>query len=379
VFALEILTKQNDFERLAPEWDALLERSHHPEPTQSPLWLRAWWRIYGQDGGRTLKILTVRESGRLVAVAPLLHRIHWYAAIPFRRLELIGSGESERDEIASEYLGFVIEADREAAVMDVIVGALLAGELGSWEEFLYPRVRPDHPVTRALLGRLQRERLDIDQSDPKICHYVPLPPTMEDYFQRLSSSRRQRFRRALRQFEQWSGQPLVLEHADNAASLERGIEILVELHQHRWEQEGQPGAFASKRFSQFHREVMPELLVRDALQLVWLSARGRPVAALYNVIWEGRAHFYQGGRATDVPTAVRPGLIIHLLAIAAGIARGLREYDFLAGDSRYKEELSLAHRSLVDVRVTRPGCVREATRTMLKKGVRHVRRLTGMK
>src|SRR5262245_42779657 len=90
--------------RLAPEWSDLLARSDTDEATLSPLWLEPWWRLFG-DGNRGLRAFAFRDRGRLVGLAPLCSRVHWYRpGIPFRRLELVGSGEDEADEICSDYL-----------------------------------------------------------------------------------------------------------------------------------------------------------------------------------------------------------------------------------------------------------------------------------
>jgi CelD/BcsL family acetyltransferase involved in cellulose biosynthesis len=100
---------------------------------------------------------------------------------------------------------------------------------------------------------------------------------------------------------------------------------------------------------------MPALLDRGALELRWLEARGEPIAAIYNIAWQGKVQFYQGGRRMDLPKGLRPGTAIQALAIRAAIEDGRREYDFLAGTARYKMELALAARPLVELRATRPS------------------------
>jgi CelD/BcsL family acetyltransferase involved in cellulose biosynthesis len=96
-------------------------------------------------------------------------------------------------------------------------------------------------------------------------------------------------------------------------------------------------------------------------------ANGEAVAVSYSVVHDGRVHFYQGGRATAVPKGVRPGIVLHLHAIKAAIEAGRREYDFLAGDARYKLQLATATRPLVALRVTRPS-LPEAARTAVSAG-----------
>src|SRR5205823_2903580 len=115
------------------------------------------------------------------------------------------------------------------------------------------------------------------------------------------------------------------------------------------------------KFNAFHDAVLPQLLEAGALQLVWLSAHGRPVAAMYNIVWNNKVHFYQSGRDTTLPAHLRPGIVIIGKVIQQAIEAGRREFDFLGGASSYKTQLALATRPLVLLRVARPG-VRELAR-----------------
>src|SRR5690606_27068315 len=160
---------------------------------------------------------------------------------------------------------------------------------------------------------------------------------------------------SLRAFDAWTSGDASLQVVRTEAELERGARILRDLHAARWRADGQAGAFASTRFSAFHAEVMPALLSRGALELMWLCAHGEPVAAVYNIVWNDKVYFYQSGRRPDLPRQVRAGLVLHALAIRRAIELKRREYDFLNGGSRYKLDLALASRPLGTLRVRRRG------------------------
>src|SRR5205823_4557376 len=83
--ACTVVTDPVEAERLRPEWSALLERSARNELTQSPDWLLTWWRVYGGLHGRQLRLGLFHDAGRLIGLAPLLRRRHWYGrTLPFR-------------------------------------------------------------------------------------------------------------------------------------------------------------------------------------------------------------------------------------------------------------------------------------------------------
>jgi CelD/BcsL family acetyltransferase involved in cellulose biosynthesis len=111
-----------------------------------------------------------------------------------------------------------------------------------------------------------------------------------------------------------------------------------------------------------------------ALELISLRARGRTVAALYNVVWRDKVHFYQCGRAVDIDADLRPGIVVHARAMARAIENGFREYDFLPSLARYKIELSLASRPIVSLRAARPTAF-EVARRAASLAIDHARAL----
>src|SRR4051794_22951583 len=96
---LEVVTRIERLAEVAGDWDGLLSRCHESHPTLSPRWLLAWWRVFGNDGaGRELRTALFWEGDRLVGVVPLQsRRVRVNLVFPRRRLELLASGEDERD------------------------------------------------------------------------------------------------------------------------------------------------------------------------------------------------------------------------------------------------------------------------------------------
>jgi CelD/BcsL family acetyltransferase involved in cellulose biosynthesis len=358
-----------------PAWLELLARSSSDEPTLSPLWLSSWWRVFGQGGGRQLRSALFFEGARLVGMAPLLARRHWYRpGIPFRRLEWLASGEPEAEEIGSDYLGLIAERGKEEVVADAFAAAIVGGELGPWDELVLPAMNGESP-TASLLGPALAEAGIATTSETTVsCPYIALPASWEQYVASLTSANRYLVKRSLRDLDEWAKGDIELYDARNASELDRGKQILKSLHGERWGAEGQSGVFGSRRFAAFHDEVMPLLLAAGALELLWLTVRGDPIAIVYNIVWKDKVYFYQSGRKIDVPKGVRPGIVIHAHAIRRAIAAGRREYDFLGGASRYKVQLATAARPLLRVRAVRSPRL-ELTHSMAERGLDGARRL----
>jgi CelD/BcsL family acetyltransferase involved in cellulose biosynthesis len=80
------------------------------------------------------------------------------------------------------------------------------------------------------------------------------------------------------------------------------------------------------------------------------------VGYLYNMIHGGHVLQYQSGFDYELSdsTSWRPGVICHALAIEHYLSLGMETYDFLAGDQRYKKELSTASDELTWSTLQRP-------------------------
>jgi CelD/BcsL family acetyltransferase involved in cellulose biosynthesis len=366
---VQIVKKWANLAGHSDAWTALLGQSATPEPTLSPLWLGPWWHIFGATEGRSLRTVLVHEGGRLIGLAPLLGRRIWYrGAVPIRRLELLASGERQDDEICSDYLNVLAERGKESQVARALIDALQGGALGDWDELILDAMNGRAAMTEHLIHELKDAGLVVDVRTRRPCPYAVLPATWQGYLDGLSSRHRYMVRRSARDLDQWAGDKVEVMRARTRAELEQGQEILARLHGHRWQEAGRQGVFASRRFRDFHSRVMPALLDRDQLDLMWLCCKGEPVAAIYNIVWNERVYFYQCGRRTDLPDTLRPGIVMHAHAMQRAIARGCKQYDFLSGASRYKKQLAADENPLVQVRALQPGSIAARVQRLAERG-----------
>jgi len=353
--------------QLAGDWEVLLGESAADVPTLSPLWQLAWARAFGGLEGRKLRALALFDGARLVGLCTFVSRVALHKRLlPFRRLELACSGEPLADEICSDYIGPIAARGREEEVAAEVAAAIADGRLGPWDELLIPRLDGTVSMPSLLTGALQRAGVDASCAPTTRSLYLPLPSTFEAYLKGLTSDSRRFVLKSLRDFEAWAEAPPQLHVVEREADLPEGWRILTALHGERWTGRREGGVFGSPRFAQFHQEVMRALLRRGALELAWITARGEPIAALYNIVWNGRVQFYQSGRKVQIPKHLRPGIVAHACAIRRAIALGRSEYDFLAGNAQYKRQLALADRPIVAIRATRAP-LREGARRLIDR------------
>jgi CelD/BcsL family acetyltransferase involved in cellulose biosynthesis len=364
-----------EMEALRPAWTSLLERSSCNEITLTPDWLSTWWRVFGPRQGRQLRLVLLFEADRLIGLAPLLRRRHWYRpGIPFRRLEFLASGERHGEGICSNYLNVIAESGAENEVSRRLVQAIVAGELGAWDEVVLPMMAGDGPMPALMEAAFTNQGIPAEIAKSGGAPYIPLPSTWDAYLKALSRSHRRLLVRSLRAFDEWSNGDSSLERVTLSSEVDKGKKILTDLHHARWEADGESGVFRSPPFLQFHDTIMPTLLNRGALELLWLSVHGKPVAALYSMVWNDKVYAYQMGRQPDTPANIRLGAVIIAHAIRLAIESGRREFDMLADVTQFKQQLTLATRPLVQVRAVHP-CWREKIRLGVEESFRCFRYL----
>ena len=371
----------HELEGLAPNWRGLISRAACAQPVLTPLWLLAWWREFGPTDQREMRVVTVEEGDELVGLIPLVRRRTMHRrTIPVRRLELFATGEAERDEICSEYVGALVAKGKERDIARETSRALRDGALGEWDELSMTAMSGEDPLVPELVSALKADGIAARSRQSGACPYIPLPRSWDDYLRALGSDRRYVVTRSLRELSKWAGENnWTLCRAQTSEELAEGRRVLCALHGERWAASGSGGVFASARFTRFHDDVMPRMLAGEdgvSLELQWLLVRGEPVAVTYSFVYGGKVHFYQSGRRMDVPKSVRPGIAMHALAIRASIDAGRHEYDFLGGASRYKRDLALAVRPLVTIRAVAPSLraqAVEAARSLADVAIARIR------
>lgn len=371
--SLRLITAGDDLMPLASAWQELLEASAAPQPMCAPNWLITWWQVYGRD--RQLRVGLFYDGDRLVGLAPMCRRTYWYRpAIPFRRLEFLGSDVNENDGVCSEYLNLIIRRGYEPSVLQALVPALERGAFGSWDECVLSAMDRNHDLTAALTRALSRLDAHVETTPTGVSPYLTLPGSWQEYLQRLNKKKRQSLTYALRDFHAWAGADWGLHAAETHQQLAEGLRILSELHRERWQADGHAGAFDAPRFQRFHEHYSRVALEQRQLMLLWITVRGAPVAALYAFVANGRAYFYQCGRTLRAPAKVRLGIVMIILALQEALARGLAEFEFLGGEAQYKSLFTSEERPLCQVRVARRG-LPEFSRTLARKALHLVRAL----
>jgi CelD/BcsL family acetyltransferase involved in cellulose biosynthesis len=368
-YTLEWISEWRDAERLAPEWEALVQRARRPSIFLTPQWLQPWWSVYGHN--LQLAVLTARdETGRLVGLAPLASRSERRLGLKeVRCLALLGSFG-----VASDHLDVLVDAQREDDVAHAILSALFRA---TWDELVLADLAEDSVALR-LLGRFARESgCQMRHRVGSVCPYVALPTSWREYLDTLSRNHREQWRSRERRLRETCG--AIIRSLSSAEELGPALDDLMMLHERRWAGRGPlgRGAFFVPEFAAFHRDVSRRFLDRGWVELISLEVKGRPIAMQYNFDFRGTTHYYLSGFDPEWQR-FSPGHVLMGRAMASAIARGRSEFDLLRGDEPYKTRWANGVRRTMTLEILRPGMesvLRDSQRRIQRRMVRGTGRL----
>ncbi len=298
--------------------------------------MQSWLEVYQGD----FRGLWIRwqHRGTTVGGCLLISRVIWKGGVPMRSLFLNATGEALERTPLAEYNDILHVSGYEAAIAADL--ARIVGEM-RWSRLLLSGHQQ-----RSLIGRLvARLPAALVEHEPRPAPYVDLAALPASFETTLTGKGGSQIRRNTRLYEKEHG-PFQVTPASSLEQAMRFFDALSVLHRTSWESKGHSGSFSSDALRDFHRRLIGRLWRQQGVELVHVGNERMVVGYLYNFTSEAKVYYFQSGFAYRDGCKLSPGLLAHCLAIEHYRQRGLREYDFLAGDVRYKRSLANACRTL---------------------------------
>ena len=340
MFSIQVNDDPRRFGALRNEWNALLASSRADCVFLTWEWLHTWWNHLGSN--RELFIITVRQNGKLVAVAPLMVG---RSLGSITTLEFLGTGS-----IGSDYLDFIVDRAYGTAAIAALTDFI--NDRG-WTLRL-PSVREDS-FAAAAAQRLRHSSWRVRNVEMQVCPYIDLAGrSWDDYLASLGPSHRYNFRRRLRNLQK--EYDVRFERAVSKGECREALGHVVDLHLRRWELRGGSDGFHNAALLAFHREFSELAREEGWLRLRLLKLSGHVAGAFYGFRYRGTYLFYQSGfDESFVRQSV--GLVMIGLTIQEAVEEGAVEYDMLHGDESYKFLWTSQVRPLYRIELYPPGVV----------------------
>lgn len=315
-------------------WTDLQKRSVHSY-FNSIGWISTWLESLPSDTKITFH---VGYQAQTVVVAFFLgeKRNVKYGVLPSKSFSLNATAYPQYDILYIEYNSILYDSSRSVNLNSIISYILSLG----WDELILPGISHKFASEFHLLEKQERPFFVLVDQDTT-SFYIDLQKIRDanmNFMQLLSSNRRSQLRRSLKQYES-NGKI----HIQEATSVDEAIDLynkLIQYHQLEWNKRGETGVFANQFLYTFHKNLIEKRFAKGEIQLLHVYSDEMDIGYIYSFVYDGDILFYQSGFNYQDNNNYRPGLVSHYLAILHNAQKGLKTYDFLAGDSSYKRTLS---------------------------------------
>ncbi|WP_375457574.1 GNAT family N-acetyltransferase [uncultured Enterovirga sp.] len=307
-----------ELEALASDWWDLWRRCPTATPFTSPAWLLAWWHSFEPGSLRTV---AVRESGRLVGLAPF-----YLEDGPLgRRLLPLGIG-------LSDLFDLLLDPASEGVAEAILEAMAAEPDWTSWhlEELPEGAAALTLPCPAGCTDQVaaQSARPVLDLPDNRIDALATLP-----------SAKRRKLRMAGHRVARRGG----IVETVRAEDVPGFLADLIRLHGARWTAREEAGVLADDRVRRFHDASLPALAEAGLARLYRLVIEGQVAGAYYGLRHGPAAYAYLGGFDPDF-SFESPGTILLGHAIEAAAQEGAVRFDLLRGREPYKYEWGAADR-----------------------------------
>ncbi|MFF3844573.1 GNAT family N-acetyltransferase [Streptomyces sp. NPDC002328] len=241
-YTTQVVTDEEAFAALAPDWGELYRRCATATPFQNHAWLHSWWLSYGRRG--RLRVLAVRDGGGLLAVAPLMA-----VRRPLPALVPLGGA-------ISDYGDVLVDDERGETAVEALTEALSTAARSALIDFR--EVRPGGAVEQ-VYDRWRGPRRRVSDS---VCLELPAV-AMDELVARLPSAKaQQRVRAKLRKLSALGVERQIVR----PDGVEPALRRLLELHRLQWQGRKVTGEHLQSRFcDHLVRSVGPMVRSGDAV------------------------------------------------------------------------------------------------------------------
>lgn len=324
----------SDFLNLEKEWNSLLKRCNNSVFSKWE-WLSTWWKHFGSD--RRLVILLATDNNEIIGIAPLMHSPQKLFGLRRGKIAFIGTPHTD-------YNDFIIPG-KVKECLRLFIDYL--NNLPEKWNYLELNEIPENSKSIAFLGNFSKTINPFS-----ICPYIPLPKSINAFRARLSKNMRRNLRRKKQRIEN----SYKIEFADysRVGSCTDGMNWLFKLNQKRWTSKGLPGAFANRKFRNFHLDVAKSFAQKDLLGLYLLKLSDKPVAAVYGFKDQTKYYSYLSGFDPDY-SQYGVGNQLFEYVMCNCIEDGLLEFDFMRGGELHKFQWKALSRWNRGALITRSG------------------------
>jgi CelD/BcsL family acetyltransferase involved in cellulose biosynthesis len=337
---MELTLHRNFPQHLEDDWNMLLSESSVHVPFLRYEYLCTWWQTRG--GGEwpmdaKLAIITAREEGRLVGVAPLFST-QWEGK---PALLLLGSVE------ISDYLDLIARAEDLVRFSAALLSFLQSDQAPAWQQIELYNVLENSPTLPALQCAAEEAGLEYRTEPFRPALTIPLPGDWEVYLSSIDKKQRHEIRRKMRRA--YSGElPVRWYIVEDASTVEAETEAFMNL----MAQDAEKERFLTPLMRQNFRTTIRCAFDAGCLQLAFLEVDGQKAAGYFSFDYLDKLWVYNSGmdRAYN---DYSPGWVLLGELLKWANENGRKAFDFMRGDEDYKFRFGSKKRDVMRITVAK--------------------------
>ena len=320
---LQISTIDNheDWARIAPQWNQLLQESRSSTFFLTWEWLSSWAECC-LDKNRRLFILVFHENDRLIGAAPFYIEDRKAGPFPLREIRFLGTPDA-----GSDYLDVFTRKGREKIVADALYDYLTTDEgKSAWDQLDLADIRADSLFLLHFPARIKAAGKHATADLHAYCPLMRLPSSEAGLYAQCSPGWRKKIKQDIRVIHRERN---VRHSVSRNGNLPEKLAEFFHLYEAKtnWPVGRLPAIL--ERTAAKHGDEVP-------VQVDLLSIDGRAVVGLVHLKHQNTLSMYLMAVDKEYNPKVSLGNYLVGESIINAIASGYTAYDFLKGEEPYK-------------------------------------------
>ncbi len=337
---LHFISSENASEALLI-WQKLENNLGVKNISNSVEWLKNWIAIYGDTV--SYRFVVGVCQGQPVGITIITEEKMRPLPLPVRAFHIGTSGEPFSDALQMIRNTILVHEQYRKEFMKAITEAINVES--KWEEMVLHEY--EEKTAEDFIDVVESENLkySVRREACRFFDFTAINKTQDSFLSNFSRETRYTIRRSIRALES----DISIEWAENTEQAFDILDELIELYNKKWQAHGKKGMFASSRFLAFQKEIIRSSFHKGSIILCRVkSSKYGTLGCLYMFVNNGMTVGYQIGLRdfSEIPLdtinkkRLRIGFIVHSKCMEECYKRGIRAYNFGAGEYAYKNELT---------------------------------------
>jgi len=279
-----------------------------------PPWLMCWTRNF--SSGRQPSVVAIRNGRQITGIAPLL--------IENSTARLVGSPD------VCDYLDIVCAPNQEQDFCTALLHWMKTNNINTFKVGI---VRPDSLVATILKDVALKSGYQVINEPDEMSPETLLPVTFNQYLQMLDAKQRHEVNRKARRLEEAGtvNYTTLSSSPDILASMDTFLKLFVA------SREGK-AKFLTPEMEIFFRDMANTMSAQGLLRMGVLEIDSKVAASVLAFEYHSTTYLYNSGFDPSL-NRLSVGILSKVYLIRDSISSGMKKFDFLKGDEKYKSHL----------------------------------------